>query len=760
MKKILLGVLALFILGNIVFASTNVFTNPGSKTASVDNDITIGIDIDTNDTVYAFDVKLSFNSSVLTAKNLTEGEFLGKDGENTFIGTKKIDNQNNFVQFSATRFGTPNGVSGEGELFSVIFRTENSGYSLLDLFDVDISDQNTDPIIPSKTNGNVYVNRGPTIESVYVTPAIPKTSDALQCNFVIEDDSWDEVKANVTWFKNENPWTNDNENNIQITPGDTEITSSIGDIEDMDTNKHENWTCKVIAFDTKEKTSQSSDAVNVKNTKPTAPVISVSPDNPYTNNDLTCNIITNSQDEDGDTVNYIYEWYKDGTLQNDFTSETINSVNTQKEETWTCKVTPNDGESDGDFDSDQAAILNSKPTAENVTFHPEIAYTTDSLIANYEYSDKDGDSESGTEIRWYKNGNLQTDKNDQTVISSPDTKKGEQWYFTVKPKDGSEFGTLKTSETLTIRNTAPVIENVKIKTGDSSDELKCVFKITDENNDEVRVNITWFRNDNNWVDDNENGIEIVLGDRMSTTSKGNIESENIKYKENWTCQVTAFDDQDAVQGLEKESILTNIFLEPGHYTAPKGSMFSVDVEINSSDNIYGADFKLNFNSSILNVTSAVEGDYLKKDGSETNEVIKINNTKGEVTFGNTRIGTTESISGYGSLLTVNFMAKKEGHSIINLFDVDVVNNSSPNPESVFSAVNNGNVTVILLPGDVDKDCEVDIFDLAAIGLAYRSNPGDSNWNPSADVHPNGGNGKIDIFDLAFVGLHYGDTCSA
>lgn len=59
------------------------------------------------------------------------------------------------------------------------------------------------------------------------------------------------------------------------------------------------------------------------------------------------------------------------------------------------------------------------------------------------------------------------------------------------------------------------------------------------------------------------------------------------------------------------------------------------------------------------------------------------------------------------------------------------------------------------PGDVNRDCVIDIFDLAAVGLAYGSQPGDTNWNPQADLNRDGG---IDILDLATVGINYGRTC--
>lgn len=67
----------------------------------------------------------------------------------------------------------------------------------------------------------------------------------------------------------------------------------------------------------------------------------------------------------------------------------------------------------------------------------------------------------------------------------------------------------------------------------------------------------------------------------------------------------------------------------------------------------------------------------------------------------------------------------------------------------------GSCTCKPLEGDVNRDCEVNIFDLAAVGLAYGSRPGDANWNPGADVT---GDGIVNIFDLATVGLNYSKTC--
>lgn len=81
----------------------------------------------------------------------------------------------------------------------------------------------------------------------------------------------------------------------------------------------------------------------------------------------------------------------------------------------------------------------------------------DSLTASYTYFDEDGDPESGSEIRWYKDGILQSDFNDILTVPSDDTANGEEWYFTVRPSDGEDFGDLKTSPTVTIG------EHVKVR---------------------------------------------------------------------------------------------------------------------------------------------------------------------------------------------------------------------------------------------------------------------------------------------------------
>jgi hypothetical protein len=98
---------------------------------------------------------------------------------------------------------------------------------------------------------------------------------------------------------------------------------------------------------------------------------------------------------------------------------------------------------------------NTPPVASNLAITPPFPYTTDDLVGSYTYFDAEGTPESGTEIRWYKDGVLQPVYNDALTVSSSSTTTGEVWHFTVRPSDGEDFGDLKTSPSVTIAGAPP-----------------------------------------------------------------------------------------------------------------------------------------------------------------------------------------------------------------------------------------------------------------------------------------------------------------
>jgi hypothetical protein len=86
-------------------------------------------------------------------------------------------------------------------------------------------------------------------------------------------------------------------------------------------------------------------------------------------------------------------------------------------------------------------------------------YSNNTLYLQYSFYDRDGDSEGGSEIRWYKNGVLQYFHNDSRHVPASYLTKNDQWFVTVKPKDGQDFGIKQSSDNITILNVPPRVYN-------------------------------------------------------------------------------------------------------------------------------------------------------------------------------------------------------------------------------------------------------------------------------------------------------------
>jgi hypothetical protein len=54
-------------------------------------------------------------------------------------------------------------------------------------------------------------------------------------------------------------------------------------------------------------------------------------------------------------------------------------------------------------------------------------------------------------------------------------------------------------------------------------------------------------------------------------------------------------------------------------------------------------------------------------------------------------------------------------------------------------------------GDINGDFKVTLVDLVLLANAYGSVPGDTRWNPNADINSNG---AVDLADLVILALHY------
>ncbi|MFX0014823.1 MAG: hypothetical protein ACFFB2_00520 [Promethearchaeota archaeon] len=128
---------------------------------------------------------------------------------------------------------------------------------------------------------------------------------------------------------------------------------------------------------------------------------------------------------------------------------------------------------------------NHPPQASNLslTIDPR---TNESLIANWTFSDVDGDDEplNSWIIRWYKSGVLQDLYNNLKIIPSTATSKGEIWNYTLQVSDGDKYSLQYNSPPTTIINTPPEAINVTITSKPtSSDELVAGWTASDIDGD-------------------------------------------------------------------------------------------------------------------------------------------------------------------------------------------------------------------------------------------------------------------------------------
>ncbi|MGQ9609414.1 MAG: cohesin domain-containing protein [bacterium] len=294
-----------------------------------------------------------------------------------------------------------------------------------------------------KTSPSVtIINNPPNVSNLLINPSSALTTDDLTASYTYSDADNDSDKSEITWFKNNVPQINYND--LKVVPSSA---TSKGDV----------WYFTVKPYDGYDYGDiQTSPSVTIGNTPPSATSLTINPSSPKKTDDLIGSYTYDDIDGDAEGASEI-KWYKNGILQLE-NQLAVPSSALSKGDTWYFTVRPYDGSDYGEIQtSPSVTIVNIPPSVTNLAINPSSPRTNDDLTGSYIYSDTEGDTETGSEIRWYKDGVLQTKYNDQLTIPSNATKKNEIWYFTVKPYDGSDYGELKTSPSVTISNSPPVV---------------------------------------------------------------------------------------------------------------------------------------------------------------------------------------------------------------------------------------------------------------------------------------------------------------
>ncbi len=184
------------------------------------------------------------------------------------------------------------------------------------------------------------------------------------------------------------------------------------------------------------------------NTPPIATNLTITPQMPKTADELRGEYTFYDADGDPEDLTQI-RWYKNNVQQSVFDNQmTVPHTATSKGERWYFTVKPHDGKEYGQLStSPTIEILNTPPVLSQLAISPAKPLDTEDLSISYHYHDDDGDPENrvAREIRWYKNGLLQSSYDDMEILPSSATIACQQWYATVRPHDGDEYGLIYAS---------------------------------------------------------------------------------------------------------------------------------------------------------------------------------------------------------------------------------------------------------------------------------------------------------------------------
>ncbi len=264
--------------------------------------------------------------------------------------------------------------------------------------------------------------------------------------------------------------------------------------------KGQAWKFTVTPSDgTASGTAVTSATVTIQNSAPVAASLSISPADPNAGEALTASYAYSDADGDAQSGSEI-RWFKNSVEQTAFLNRlTVPAGSTAKGDKWSFSVRPKDGTTFGTpLTSAEVPIANNAPLASSLAIQPAQPGTDDNLVAAYTYADTDGDPESGTEVRWFKNGTEAQAYFGLKTLPASATTKGESWYVTVRPRDGTDFGQLVTSTPVLILNTPPRATNVNLSplSPKATDPLVASYTYSDaDGDDQQSTELRWYRND-------------------------------------------------------------------------------------------------------------------------------------------------------------------------------------------------------------------------------------------------------------------------
>lgn len=179
------------------------------------------------------------------------------------------------------------------------------------------------------------VNAAPEVMAVGISRETAGTNDTLVASGEAMDSDGDPVTLAYEWVVNgskvEGADTNSLDGSTGAFKSGDEVYCTIAGTDGIDTGA-----------------ARATPVVKVVNSGPSAPVVTVTPAEPFADEDLLCEVTEIAIDPDGDPVSYSASWEVDGApftfgSQTNVPGDTVPNAYTSAEEIWTCVMKATDG---------------------------------------------------------------------------------------------------------------------------------------------------------------------------------------------------------------------------------------------------------------------------------------------------------------------------------------------------------------------------------------------------------------------------------
>ncbi len=179
-------------------STATISVSPQSITAAIGQNFSINVNITNVLDLYGWELKLSWNQTLLDAVDAIEGPFL-KAGGSTFF-SPRINNTAGYVLLDCTLVGYILGVNGSGILATITFHVKDGGECPLDLCDV-ILLNSLEQLIPSQAEdgyGHFTYSHDVALANVSVSPTIVLPGDMVNINVTVQNQGVFAEVFNVT----------------------------------------------------------------------------------------------------------------------------------------------------------------------------------------------------------------------------------------------------------------------------------------------------------------------------------------------------------------------------------------------------------------------------------------------------------------------------------------------------------------------------------------------------------------------------------